>query len=271
MTGQLNILSAATLESGSSIQAHSKYAVRVICEEGYIVSASYDKTICVYSLGFTEEDGYQTPTFGVLMGKLELPTRPEAIVITRIPGLSEEPVLVFSREDSTILYIHRLAPNLPLVGETNLSPHENTWSTFHAMSLSMHPNVPGLVAVGTNHVPHMKLLLVDLTRGEGATNANRVNAITEMEVFTGAPQSAYSTAVVSWRPDGGAIWVNADDGLVRAVERGTGKVKAKLEAGVGQKVRALWAGQVGGLSGREVVVTGGFDKRLRIWEIEGKS
>lgn len=214
----------------------------------------------------SDGNGIVEPGFGALVGKLELSTRPEAIVLTKIPNLAgDEPVLVFSREGSTNLYIHHLNSTMDLITTHNLSPHENTWSTFHAMSLALHPTVPGLIAVGTNHVPHMKLLIVDLTKIPN----NGDEAGTELAVFTGAPQSAYSTAVVAWRPDGGAVWVNADDGVVRGVERVTGKIQVRLEVGPGQKIRTLFAGTISDECGsqREVLVTGGFDKRLRIWEV----
>lgn len=88
------------------------------------------------------------------------------------------------------------------------------------------------------------------------------------EVFTAAPQSVYSTAVLAWRPQGNGVWVNADDGVVRGIEVKSGKVKAELRASAGgEKVRTLWAGNV---DGREILVTGGFDKGLKVWSVEGE-
>lgn len=64
------------------------------------------------------------------------------------------------------------------------------------------------------------------------------------------------------------MWVNADDGVVRGVEVKTGRVKVSLRVcGGGEKVRTLWAGRV---DGREVLVTGGFDKGLKVWSVEGE-
>jgi len=88
-----------------------------------------------------------------------------------------------------------------------------------------------------------------------------------MEVFTGAPQSVYSTAVFGWRVSGDGVWVNGDDGVVRGIERKTGKVVARLKAsGDSEKVRSLWTGTV---DGKEVLVTGGFDKGIKVWIPEG--
>lgn len=86
------------------------------------------------------------------------------------------------------------------------------------------------------------------------------------EVFTQAPQSAYSTAVLAWRPQGSGVWVNADDGVVRGIEVKSGRVKVDLKASEGgEKVRTLWAGDVEGLG--ECLVTGGFDKGLKVWTV----
>lgn len=68
--------------------------------------------------------------------------------------------------------------------------------------------------------------------------------------------------------------MNADDGVVRGVQAGAGKIVERREACKGgEKVRCLWAGIVEGVEGvkgtqgREVLVTGGFDKRVMVWEV----
>ncbi|RMD39226.1 hypothetical protein DV735_g5908, partial [Chaetothyriales sp. CBS 134920] len=107
-------------------------------------------------------------------------------------------------------------------------------------------------------------------------NTDREEAAVLVHVATMAPQTPYSTPAVVWRPDGSGVYVNGDDGAVRGVEAKTGKVVATLPpvaaAGngasrpgheVGTKVRALWCGL---LDGREVLLSGGFDKRLVVWE-----
>ena len=81
--------------------------------------------------------------------------------------------------------------------------------------------------------------------------------------------------------------MNSDDGIIRGVERKTGKVVAQLKGGheAGSKVRSIWAGWVwrernGGAAnggedrerGREReewVVSGGFDRRLIVWRVGG--
>lgn len=102
---------------------------------------------------------------------------------------------------------------------------------------------------------------------------NREDAAIVIQANTFAPQTAYSTPQVAWRPDGSGVWVNGDDGVIRGVEARTGKVVTVLKEGhvVGSKIRTIWAGWVDALRDGEVVreewlVSGGFDKRLIVWK-----
>lgn len=78
--------------------------------------------------------------------------------------------------------------------------------------------------------------------------------------------------------------MNGEDGVVRGVEWRTGRVVAVLKGGheEGARVRCLWAGRVGKggqgggdgwvggdveEDGEEVVVSGGFDRRLVVWRV----
>ena len=118
---------------------------------------------------------------------------------------------------------------------------------------------------------------------------DREEAALLLVVSAFAPQTPYSTPQVVWRPGGSGVWVNGDDGVVRGLEVGTGRVVALLGGGGGGnegreghggheggvKVRCLWAGFVGGPErgdeggGREVVISGGFDRRVFVWEVAG--
>ncbi|SMQ50680.1 unnamed protein product [Zymoseptoria tritici ST99CH_3D1] len=101
--------------------------------------------------------------------------------------------------------------------------------------------------------------------------ADREDAAIVIQTSTLAPQTPYSTPAVAWRPDGTGVWVNGDDGAVRGIEAVTGKVISVLQGHeAGSKVRCLWAGNVESEHGmsKEVVVSGGFDHRLIVWEIE---
>jgi WD40 repeat protein len=253
MTGRLSLLSPKTGEILATIKPHEKYAIRVLYAAPYVLSAAYDKTIVLHTLDIS--DGNVAPVFSdQSAGKLALATPPEALAVVTLPSNGER-AIVFSRRDSTVLHYHLLLPGLPEHSKRNLSAADSGWISYHPMSIAIHPSNPSLLAVTTSSVPHMKFLIVPVDSEDVAK-----------ELFTGAPQSAYSTAVAAWRPDGSGVWLNADEGIVRGLEVKTGKVKAKLVAcGRGEKVRTLWAGVVEGVG--ECLVTGGFDKGLRVWRV----
>lgn len=254
MSGHVVLSSADTGEIVYELKAHEKYAIKaVLYKNEYLATAAYDKTINVYLISYSVDN---TPSISGLLGRLELPTPPEALCFVTLP-ISSEPALCYSRRDSTFLYYHHLCPLLPPHSTRNLAPHSTSWHTFHAMWLSPSPSNPSLLAVATSSIPHMKFLLLPVDS----------DTIIK-EVFTAAPQSVYSTAVLAWRPQGNGVWVNADDGIVRGIEVKSGKVKVGLRASAGgEKVRTLWAGHV---DGREMLVTGGFDKGLKVWSVEGE-
>ena len=99
--------------------------------------------------------------------------------------------------------------------------------------------------------------------------ADREEAAILLQVSTMAPQTDYSNPQIVWRPDGHGVWVNGDDGAVRGIEAKTGKVVSTLKGhDPATKVRSLWAGKLPDHNGgqRELLVTGGFDKKVLIWE-----
>ncbi|KAH8700637.1 hypothetical protein BGW36DRAFT_374619 [Talaromyces proteolyticus] len=192
-------------------------------------------------------------------------------------------------------------------GKQNLAPHSNAWVAFSPSCLALSPHNPGLIAVALSTLPHMKVMIVRLLFPSGddrtITNNDKSNASVEatmslrtdestseshltqamtalalqnredaaiiIQTNTLAPQTAYSTPQVVWRPDGSGLWVNGDDGIIRGVEAKTGKVVTILENGheAGSKVRSIWAGWVSSKDSKEEwVVSGGFDKRLIVWK-----
>ncbi|OJJ47883.1 hypothetical protein ASPZODRAFT_63761 [Penicilliopsis zonata CBS 506.65] len=188
-----------------------------------------------------------------------------------------------------------------LLGKQNLAPHSTAWVAFSPACLAVSPHDPSLLAVATSTLPHMKLIIVRLlfppikrlddgsvesfaerersmaapeTQAAQALAAlslqNREDAAIVIQTNTFAPQTAYSTPQVVWRPDGSGIWVNGDDGVVRGIEAKTGKVVAILKEGhePGSKVRTIWAGWVKDEKEQrqEWLISGGFDKRLVIWK-----
>ncbi|KIW87645.1 uncharacterized protein Z519_11619 [Cladophialophora bantiana CBS 173.52] len=188
-------------------------------------------------------------------------------------------------------------------GRQNLAPHSNAWIAFTPSCLAMCPTDPSLLAVATSHLPHMKLLIVRLlfpTSSYNSTHSvamnnesdsqthvsqaraalalqDREDAAIKLHVTTLAPQTPYSTPQVVWRPGGKGVFVNADDGVIRGLDTHSGKVVAMLKGhDVGSKVRTLWAGweaadpgvNVRGKGKREILVSGGFDKKVFFWTVD---
>ena len=307
MSGQLLLLDNATRNVVSTRRDHTKYAIQVAVAKlsgtmWVVATASWDGTIKLYRVVLSADDGNGSNST-ILQGEEPVPTikfqsNPESILFVRHPD-TDELYLVASRRDSTHLYYYKIIAsandeNLEVVeaGRQNLAPHSNAWVSFTPSMLALHPKDPSLIAVATSHLPHMKLIVVRLLfpglnvqAAPGGTQASQArtelavqdkeDAAIRLQVSTLAPQTPYSTPVVVWRPDGSGVWVNGDDGVVRGIEVKTGKVITMLKGHeAGTKVRTLWAGEImpgDHAAKREVLVSGGFDKRVFIWTIDSNS
>lgn len=301
MSGQL------ILQRGEDVlgkrKDHGKYAVKVVAYEDpsgrvLVATAGWDLKICIYDFNIPEGD--DEVVMNEPFAYISLDTNPETMLFVKHVDLGHTMLLV-SRRDSTHLYYYQVdstGQSTPyecrLLGKQNMAPHSNAWVTFSPSSLALHPHDPGLLAAATSSLPHMKVIIVRLlfppaesfdpgfkpqpptepiTQATQAFEAlalqNREDAAILIQANTFAPQTAYSTPQVVWRPDGSGVWVNGDDGVVRGVEAKTGKMVGMLKMGhdVGCKVRTIWAGWVE-VEGRneEWVVSGGFDKKLVVWK-----
>ena len=321
-----NISGNLLLQQGPNVldtrKDHAKYAVKVVAHEEkpedgssrkyWVATAGWDASIFLYRVDIPDGDG-ASPTIGAPVARITTATNPESLLF--VPHVdSGELFLLASRRDSTYIYYYQVEPpseadtsqssassSLPecrLLGKQNLAPHSNAWVAFSPAHMALSPHDPGLLAVATSTLPHLKVIIVRLLfpstalPSEGDSSAadiqvtqasqalealalqNREDAAILVQANTFAPQTAYSTPQVAWRPDGSGVWVNGDDGVVRGIETKTGKVVAILKNGhePGCKVRTIWAGYVavpgdGQDSGREEwVISGGFDKRLIVWK-----
>lgn len=284
----------------SEVRHHTKWAVTSAYHHDrstsmrLLATAGWDQKVNIYVFPPPSSPSPRPYTIPPPIYTITLPTNPESLLFVTNPDTNQLN-LTLSRRDSTFLhyYFIDLSDNTISVtpsGTQNLAPHSNAWATFTPSCLSPSPIDATLLAVATSHLPHLKLLIVRLLFPDPPTQASSTAtpasaaraslALQDIEdraiaiqVSTMAPQTPYSTPQVAWRPDGSGVWVNGDDGVVRGVEAASGKVVSLLRAHeVGSKVRTLWAGYLGvDEQRREVVVSGGFDKRVFVWEVDDKS
>jgi WD40 repeat protein len=304
MSGKLTLFNTVNSEVLSERKDHSKYLVKLsTCFTGdnsmLVASAGWDAKIFLYQLDVSAEK----PQLGDPIATLALPSIPETTVFARLPG-DGSPVLLVARRDSTFLHYYSVpttqSPAFTLIGKQNLAPHSNAWVAFTPSDVQICPTDPYLAAVATSSTPHMKLLIVKLllppTRSsalETAPSLNPDGPVTQasqaraellvadkeetailVNVSTMAPQTAYSTPRLVWRPDGSGVYVSSDDGVVRGIEAKSGKLVASLEAHEpGSKLRCLWAGRMKRCqsessdfdSETEYLISGGFDQKLILW------
>jgi len=307
MSGKLVLSDLRTGDVLDERRDHQKYVVKVTTmtdeTNTWIATAAWDAKVLLYRLPKLETT-IDDIKLGTPFASLNLSSNPEAITFIQHPEIAT-PVLLVSRRDSTFLYYYTLADDfnlndsttttkpkeLFLLGRQNLAPHSNAWIAFTPSAFVISPHDPLLLAVATSAVPHMKLIIVrlllpppastiaapaSLTQASQARSelalADREAAAILIHCTTLAPQTAYSTPDLAWRPDASGVWVNGDDGVVRGIETATGKVITTLTDGheIGTKIRCVWAGTVQVHDGQEEewVISGGFDRRLVIWKTE---
>lgn len=302
-SGQLNLSKGEEIVDRR--KDHAKFAVKVITyqEESriWVATAGWDMKIFLYSIIPSSSGDL---SLGEPVAVIKLKTLPESILFVRNRD-TDDLILLVSRSDSTMIYYYDVKPpttspstetqpyELPLLGTQNLAPGSNAWVAFTPSCLAISPRDPNLLAVATSSLSEfMRLMIVRLLfptnvttqrppptepetqviqAMEALTIQNREDAAILISASTLAPQSNYSNPQVVWRPDGSGVWVNGDDGVIRGVEAKTGKLIASLKNGheFGSKVRTIWAGWVDVEDGKreEWVVSGGFDKRLIVWNV----
>ncbi|KAK9472443.1 WD40-repeat-containing domain protein [Dipodascopsis tothii] len=265
MDGRLVISRADTGDIVHEVKDHLRFVVRIACskDQRYIATAGYDQKVYVYEIVDTPAtDEAPAKVELVKIGVLTFPSNPEALAFTD-PDLdggayvdaqgARSPMLIVSRRDWTFIYYYKIQPTLTEYARHNLNPDSNSWVTFCAMDIVLDPSNPKYIAIATSATPHMRFMMLEAGNDQIIKN-----------VTTNAPQDAYSSGRICWRPHGSGVWCNGNDGVIRGIERSTGEVVAELKHHDG-KVKAMYAGVV---DGKEVLVTGGFDKTVVVWETE---
>ncbi|THX34510.1 WD40 repeat-like protein [Aureobasidium pullulans] len=271
---------------------HAKYVVQIITHEledvTWLATAGWDGKVHLYSIDVAATN----PKLSAPVASISLPTNPEALLFIKHPD-NGSLVLIITRRDSTHLFYYGVDSEARLLGKQNLAPHSNAWIAFTPSAIALCPTDSTLIAIATSAIPHMKLLIVRLmvpsmdgdasiasivpaeeTQASQARAAlalqDRESAAILIQCNTMAPQTAYSTPALTWRPDGTGVWVNSDDGAIRGIEATTGKIIATLKGHEpGSKVRCLSAACVkAGDVKQEWLVSGGFDHKLIVWKPE---
>ncbi|KAF1354482.1 hypothetical protein EJ07DRAFT_168227 [Lizonia empirigonia] len=291
MSGKMWLHDTASDKVLDERKDHTKYVVKVAYwsdgDSAIIASAGWDSKIFFYRIDI----GGDAPRLG----------EPWAI------PEDGSPILLVARRDSTFLYYYSVpdknTPAFHLLGKQNLAPHSNAWVAFTPADVQICPTDPSVVAVATSSTPHMKLLILKLlipparpTISDAGTEsgasepiavtqasqacaelliAEREEAAISVNVSTMAPQTAYSTPRLTWRPDGSGLYVSSDDGVIRGFETSTGKLVESLEGHEpGSKIRCLSTGyfrvphgeDFDPASSHEFLISGGFDQKLILWD-----
>ncbi|KZM19758.1 hypothetical protein ST47_g9293 [Ascochyta rabiei] len=307
MSGKMLLYDTASDKILDQRKDHSKYVVKIascsIHGSVIVASAGWDSKVFLYRV---DVDG-DSPHIGEPLATLTLSSIPETILFVRSPE-DGSPILLVARRDSTFLYYYSVpdlnTASFNLLGKQNLAPHSNAWVAFTPADVQTCPTDPSVVAVATSSTPHMKLLIVKLllpparpvgidpdTDVEAAASvavtqasqaraellvSDREEAAILVNVSTMAPQTAYSTPRLTWRPDGSGLHVSSDDGVVRGFETSSGKLTVSLEGHEpGSKIRCLWSGYLRArnsgnadlISDQEFAISGGFDQKLILWSL----
>lgn len=306
MSGKMWLHDTASDKVLDERKDHTKYVVKIAYwsdgDSTIIASAGWDSKICFYRIDI----GGDAPRLGEPWATLILPSIPETILFVKSPE-DGSPILLVARRDSTFLYYYSVpdksTPAVHLLGKQNLAPHSNAWVAFTPADVQICPTDPSVVAVATSTTPHMKLLILkllipparppisDAGTESGASEptavtqasqaraellvAEREEAAIFVNVSTMAPQTAYSTPRLTWRPDGSGLYVSSDDGVIRGFETSTGKLVESLKGHEpGSKIRCLSTGHFRAPQGEdfdparnhEFLISGGFDQKLILWD-----
>ena len=229
MDGHVKLTDA---DGSVSLHSHQKYANRLSMYGSYLASSGYDKRINLY------HDFKHTNT-------LNLTTTPESITFIHHDRL----ILLVSARDTPFLDFYAV-PEMTRLTRWNMNENNDLWVSFSAIDISVLSGDTITLIISTS-VERVLILSAPWSR-----ITSEDGEISRKSVFT---QSQYSDYGVLPRHVAG-LWTNSDDGIIRGTCLQTGDNKLSLRAHEGA-VRSLWSGKV---HDKEVLVSGGFDKRVVI-------
>ncbi|KAJ6144175.1 hypothetical protein N7470_008070 [Penicillium chermesinum] len=175
------------LQQGSRVldnrKDHGKYVVRIVAHEEktesgstilWVATAGWDAKVFLYRIEIPD-GAFETASLaiGEPVAQIKLSTNPESLLFVRHPD-SGELVLLVSRRDSTYIYYYQAKPGPTSIdqpatppecsplGRQNLAPHSNAWVAFSPAFMALSPRDPGLLAVATSTLPHLKVMVVRL-------------------------------------------------------------------------------------------------------------
>lgn len=247
------------LKSPLHLERHGKYVVKISTYsidklhetyqtfQYYWATASYDKQLRVYY-------GFDNPTTGspdiIELGRVHLQNNPESLLFIPSKDKNSSPMLVVSERDCCFLRTFAIEPVVQEIATYNMNEKNDTHVSFSAMDICRQPISPYSISISTSTEPLGRIIIL-------AQNSDLILR----DIWTDAPQDQFSSPRHVWRPKGDGIWVNGSDGIIRGIDIKSGKVVSRLIGHQGV-VKAMWSGYI---DGKEVLITGGFDRTLRVW------
>ncbi|ORY87476.1 WD40-repeat-containing domain protein [Leucosporidium creatinivorum] len=223
MEGTVAVVDLVTRERIHEMRDHLKYIVSAVWSPDgrWIATLGYDKQIIIYEviekavdlsdapalLDDEEPDELSTsPSISVIQRRIiKTRTNPEAAVF-----LPKSDYLVYSARDDNILHEIRMPGKAAgdadwALSGFNLNENNDDWISFSVLFITIHPHLP-ILALQTS-TENSRILLYPF-------HSNlRLSTL-----HTSAAQSDFFTPRHSWLPDGTAILVNSEDGVLRLVD-----------------------------------------------------
>eukprot|EP01137_Pigoraptor_chileana_P021958 Opistho-2@86336 len=234
MDGMVSLIDIASGEILQKFRDHAKYVVKVRWADhgNAFATASYDKSVCVYS---RESDCAEY----CLQKKLDFTTAVEAIAFNK--GATE--LAVSAREDNYLYFVEMTSGSFTR-SRVNMNAYGDDWVSFSAMELSYSPNNKYLL-VSTDKD---RLILFLRETGEQVRN------------FYGATNDEFGQPRHCWHPSGHYIFSTSQDMCIYIWDVKTEKTVAKLSGHKGV-VR-----DISFVPDLDVLVSCGFDHKILVWK-----